>query len=130
MSARLVCLTLALLFIGLTATDLSFAAEQASLPYKAEPALTPLKVDQPLALVAPPGETNRLFIVEKKKGIVVVPDLTKRPDGAKRVSADRVRQIALIPTITSFGIDPRTGDILLACLAQGVVRLAPASASQ
>lgn len=49
-----------------------------------------------------------------------------RPDGGKRVSPDRVRQIALIPTITSFGLDPRTGDILLTCLAQGVVRLAPA----
>lgn len=53
-----------------------------------------------------------------------------RPDGDKRVSADRVRQIALIPTITSFGLDPRTGDILLACLAQGVVRLAPAEATK
>ncbi|HEY1110152.1 MAG TPA: PQQ-dependent sugar dehydrogenase [Opitutaceae bacterium] len=53
-----------------------------------------------------------------------------RPDGGKRVSADRVRQIALIPTITSFGLDPRTGDILLACLAQGVVRLAPAGSAK
>lgn len=55
----------------------SWAAESAALPYRSEPAFTSLTVDQPLAMVTPPGETNRLFIVEKKGRIVVVPDLAK-----------------------------------------------------
>ncbi len=49
-----------------------------------------------------------------------------RPDGNKKVSADRVRQIAQVPSVTSFGLDPRTGEILLASLTQGLLRLAPA----
>ncbi|MES2692870.1 MAG: PQQ-dependent sugar dehydrogenase [Verrucomicrobiota bacterium] len=50
-----------------------------------------------------------------------------RPDGDRRVSADRVRQIAQVATITSFGLDPRTGEILLASFTQGLLRLAPAT---
>jgi glucose/arabinose dehydrogenase len=48
-----------------------------------------------------------------------------RPDGDRRVSADRVRQIAQIPSVTSFGVDPRSGDILIASLTQGLLRLTP-----
>jgi glucose/arabinose dehydrogenase len=50
-----------------------------------------------------------------------------RPDGTRRVTADRVRQIAQVPSATSFGLDPHTGDILVTSLTQGVLRLSPAS---
>jgi glucose/arabinose dehydrogenase len=49
-----------------------------------------------------------------------------RPDGNRRVSADRVRQIAQLPSVTSFGLDPRTGEILVASLTAGLHRLVPA----
>lgn len=51
-----------------------------------------------------------------------------RPDGDRRVTADRVRQIAQIATVTSFGLDPRTGEILLASFSEGLLRLTPAVA--
>lgn len=51
-----------------------------------------------------------------------------RPDGERRVSADRVRQIAQVATITSFGLDPSTGDILAASFADGLLRLVPVAA--
>lgn len=50
-----------------------------------------------------------------------------RPDGDRRVNADRVRQIAQIPTVTSFGRDPRTGEILIASFTEGLLRLVPAA---
>lgn len=54
-----------------------------------------------------------------------------RPDdGQRRVTAERVRQIAQIPAITSFGLDPRTGEILVATLNQGLLRLVPAAPSR
>ena len=34
-----------------------------------------LKFDQPIGIVTPPGETNRLFIIEKTGRIIVIPDL-------------------------------------------------------
>lgn len=52
-----------------------------------------------------------------------------QPDGGRRVSADRVRQIAQVGFVTSFGLDPRTGDILAASLTQGILRLAPVVSS-
>lgn len=48
-----------------------------------------------------------------------------RPDGDRRVAADRVRQIAQIPGVTAFGLDPRTGDILVTSLSEGLLRLVP-----
>ncbi len=39
-------------------------------------ALGNLKFNQPVALASPPGETNRLFVVERLGRIMVVPDLT------------------------------------------------------
>ena len=48
---------------------------ESRLPYTTEPAFN-LSFDQPVAIVAPPGETNRLFIVEKTGRIIVIPDLT------------------------------------------------------
>lgn len=53
------------------------SAESATLPYVSTPALAPLVFNEPLAIVSPPGETNRVFIVEKKGRIVVVPDLAQ-----------------------------------------------------
>src|SRR5688500_9063854 len=53
-----------------------------------------------------------------------------RPNGDRRVCADRVRQIAQAGFVTSFGLDPRTGDILAASLTQGLLRLAPVVGSR
>ena len=44
------------------------------LPYVTKAAFA-LNFDQPVAIVAPPGETNRLFIIEKPGRIMVIPDL-------------------------------------------------------
>ncbi len=49
-----------------------------------------------------------------------------RPDDDRRVSADRVRLITEIPGVTSFGLDPRTGEILITSLSEGLLRLTPA----
>jgi glucose/arabinose dehydrogenase len=51
-----------------------------------------------------------------------------RPDGDKRVSADRVTLIAQVPSVVSFGLDPRNGDLLLASLTgKQLLRLVPNS---
>ena len=47
------------------------------LPFKVVPALDGLRFDQPLAIISPPGESNRLFILEKPGRIIVIPDLAK-----------------------------------------------------
>jgi len=53
------------------------------------------------------------------------------PDGDKPVAADRVQQIASVPSVTSFGRDPRTGDVLLTSLSSNqVFRLVPATAAK
>jgi glucose/arabinose dehydrogenase len=64
-------LTVALLFTSLVNAACS---AQGPLPYKTEVAFN-LEFDQPLAIVSPPGETNRLFIIEKPGRIVVISDL-------------------------------------------------------
>src|SRR6185369_13217619 len=46
-------------------------------PYLTQPGLGGLRFDKPLALVSPPGETNRLFVLEQDGKIFVIPDLTK-----------------------------------------------------
>ncbi|HEX2854956.1 MAG TPA: PQQ-dependent sugar dehydrogenase [Opitutaceae bacterium] len=51
-------------------------AADAGLPYATEPAF-PLKFEQPVAIVSPPGETNRLFVVEKPGRIIVISDFAK-----------------------------------------------------
>src|SRR5215216_1080759 len=64
-------LTVALLFTSLFNAACS---AQGPLPYKTEVAFN-MEFDQPLAIVSPPGETNRLFIIEKPGRIVVISDL-------------------------------------------------------
>jgi glucose/arabinose dehydrogenase len=76
-SVRHLSLFLTSLCLGSTAASYSFAAESAALPYVVSPALESIVFAQPLAIVTPPGETNRLFIVEKTGRIVVVPDLAR-----------------------------------------------------
>jgi glucose/arabinose dehydrogenase len=50
------------------------------------------------------------------------------PDGDRRVGPERVRQIATVGSVSSFGLDPRSGDILLTSLVQNtLLRLVPAS---
>ena len=84
---------LALLSIALIAAG---RAAEAPLPYATEVAFN-LKFEQPIAIVAPPGETNRLFIIEKPGRIIVIPDLahpTRRTflDLTERVGSDDVEQ--------------------------------------
>jgi glucose/arabinose dehydrogenase len=55
--------------VGLSANALAFAAE--SLPYVAEPAFPGLKFNQPLAIVSPPGDAERVFVLEKPGRILV-----------------------------------------------------------
>ena len=67
-----------------------------SLPYATVSAFK-LKFDQPVAIVSPPGETNRLFIVEKTGRIEVIPDLAKPAhrtflDLRKKMGSDDVEQ--------------------------------------
>ena len=52
----------------------STPSAQASLPYTTTAAFN-LKFDQPVAVVAAPGETNRLFVLEKPGRIIVISDL-------------------------------------------------------
>jgi glucose/arabinose dehydrogenase len=74
---RHVLYLIAILYLHVAAASGGFAAESAGLPYTTAPAFEPLVFAQPLAVATPPGETNRLFIVEKTGRIVVVPDLAK-----------------------------------------------------
>src|SRR6185369_7105874 len=67
-----------------------------SLPYTTTAAFD-LKFDQPVAMVAPPGETKRLFVLEKPGRIVVIPDLAHPSrktflDLRKKVGSDDVEQ--------------------------------------
>jgi glucose/arabinose dehydrogenase len=71
--------------VGLSAVhQLAAQLPSGPLPYVTAPAFD-LKFEQPVAMVSPPGETNRLFIVEKPGRIVVLADLS-RP--ARRVFLD------------------------------------------
>jgi glucose/arabinose dehydrogenase len=82
------------LFVG---SSLSYSQPSASsLPYITESAFD-LKFDQPIAMVSPPGETNRLFILEKPGRILVIDDLahpTRRVflDLTARVGSDDSEQ--------------------------------------
>ena len=49
-------------------------AADTPLPYVTRPAFGSLIFDQPLAIVTPPGETNRIFIIEKPGRIIVIND--------------------------------------------------------
>src|SRR5687767_12930350 len=49
----------------------------AALPFRTEPAFGNLEFEQPLAIVAAPGETHRLFILEKPGRIMVIKDLQR-----------------------------------------------------
>jgi uncharacterized repeat protein (TIGR03806 family) len=57
------------------ATTLTLPAAAPSVGFKTERALGSLAFDQPVAIVSAPGETHRLFVVEKPGRIVVVQGL-------------------------------------------------------
>lgn len=66
------------------------------LPYVTEAAFD-LRFDQPIGIVSAPGETNRLFVLEKPGRIMVIPDLAHpvaRPflDLRAKVGSDEVEQ--------------------------------------
>ena len=69
----------------------------APLPYTTEPAFGRLRFDQPLAIVSPPGDRQRVFVLEKPGRIMVVADLAHpKPqvflDLTERVGDDSVEQ--------------------------------------
>ncbi len=70
--------SLSVIFVGLVVLLGAFSpfahSADAALPFTTELAFK-LNFDQPVAIVSPPGETNRLFIVEKTGRIIVIPDL-------------------------------------------------------
>ncbi len=74
----------------------SARAAEAPLPYATEVAFN-LNFEQPIAIVTPSGETNRLFIIEKPGRIIVIPDLAHPArrtflDLTARVGSDDVEQ--------------------------------------
>lgn len=87
---------LRLLYAALIFSSVSARAAEAPLPYATEVAFN-LKFEQPIAIVTPPGETNRLFIIEKPGRIIVIPDLAHPTrhtflDLTTRVGSDDVEQ--------------------------------------
>jgi len=58
------------------ATSLRLAATPPATTYTTARAFAPLTFAQPVALVTPPGETRRLFVVEKGGRVWVIPDVT------------------------------------------------------
>jgi uncharacterized repeat protein (TIGR03806 family) len=58
------------------ATSLRLGATPPATSYATERVFPSLSFTQPVALVTPPGETRRLFVVEKTGRIYVIPDVT------------------------------------------------------
>lgn len=58
------------------ANALRVSANPPAMSYTTARAFSPLSFTQPVALVSPPGDTRRLFIVEKGGRIWVIPDVT------------------------------------------------------
>lgn len=59
-----------------TASTLRLPLDSTAQAYTTARAFTPLTFTQPVAIVTPPGETRRLFVVEKTGRIWVIPDVT------------------------------------------------------
>jgi len=86
-------LTVVSILSGIVGPNCSAAS---ALPYTTEVAFK-LDFDEPVAMVTPPGETNRLFVVEKTGRIIVIPDLRQPSrrtflDLRKKVGDDEVEQ--------------------------------------
>jgi glucose/arabinose dehydrogenase len=93
MRSPLLCIAL-IMAVGVLAGSSCSATNP--LPYVTEPAFN-LRFDQPLAIVSAPGDTQRLFILEKPGQIVVIPDLDRPSkktflDLRSRVGSDDVEQ--------------------------------------
>ncbi|HMO64720.1 MAG TPA: PQQ-dependent sugar dehydrogenase, partial [Verrucomicrobiota bacterium] len=56
-------------------TTLTLPQNPATLGYRVADALGGLRFDRPVALATPPGETNRLFVVEQSGRIIVITNL-------------------------------------------------------
>src|SRR5258708_2384657 len=66
--------------IALALLILNAASAAEPLPYLTEPAFGDLKFNQPLAIVSPPHDTGRVFILEKPGRIMLIdPADPKRP---------------------------------------------------
>jgi uncharacterized repeat protein (TIGR03806 family) len=70
-----------------------------------------------------PGLTGLYLFADYSSGRI----WTLQPNGTNPVSADRVQQIALDAGVVSFGLDPRTGDVLLADISESTVKRIVAS---
>jgi hypothetical protein len=57
------------------------AGHAASLPYVTQPAFPGVTVDQPVAIVSPPGDARRIFVVEKP-GRILIFDASSPPASA------------------------------------------------
>src|SRR5687767_9055608 len=58
------------------ASSLRLSATPPAVSYSTARAFPTLSFTQPVAIVTPPGETRRLFVVEKPGRIWVIPDVT------------------------------------------------------
>jgi len=81
----------------LAALAFTLVGHAAELPYTTEPAFGKLRFNQPVAIVSPPGDTSRLFILEKPGRIMVLTDLAhSQPevflDLTARVGSDDIEQ--------------------------------------
>jgi glucose/arabinose dehydrogenase len=61
------------------ATSLRVPANPPPSTFTTERVFAPLTFTQPVAVVTPPGETRRLFVVEKTGRIALIPDVTAAP---------------------------------------------------
>lgn len=82
--------------LGIAGCSPTAHSTNSSLPYTTTSAFN-LKFEQPVAMVTPPGETNRLFVLEKPGRIVVIPDLAHPSrsiflDLRKKVGSDDIEQ--------------------------------------
>jgi glucose/arabinose dehydrogenase/mono/diheme cytochrome c family protein len=59
--------------------------------YATEPAFGSLRFTDPVAILTPPGETNRLFVVEQRGRVAVIPDL-RQPE--RQVFLDLTSRVA------------------------------------
>jgi len=94
--------------IRTNATSLAMPPDLPATQYATERVFPSLSFTQPVALVSPPGDTRRLFVVEKPGRIWVVPDVTA-PVPTRQLFLDITGR-----TITSTGDSDERGLLALA----------------
>ncbi|MDP3071751.1 MAG: PQQ-dependent sugar dehydrogenase [Opitutaceae bacterium] len=82
------------------ATSLRVPANPPAAAFTTERVFAPLTFTQPVAVVTPPGETRRLFIVEKTGRIWLIPDVTATPP-TRTLFLDLAGRVTVSATSTS-----------------------------